>query len=50
MIKENVLEQDGGIVVAAGVAMGADIRRAGEDVQVGDLVLQVCLLYTSRCV
>ena len=41
VIKENVLEQDGGIVVAAGVAMGADIRRAGEDVQVGDLVLQV---------
>ena len=41
VIKENVLEQDGCIVVAAGVAMGADIRRAGEDVQVGDLVLQV---------
>lgn len=38
--KESVLEQEGCIVVATGAAAGADIRRAGEDVRVGDLVLQ----------
>ena len=40
VIKENVIEQQGHIVVPAGLAAGADIRRAGEDVQVGELVLQ----------
>ena len=40
VIKENVIEQQGCIMVPAGLAAGADIRRAGEDVQVGELVLQ----------
>ena len=40
VIKENVIEQQGHIVVPAGLAAGADIRRAGEDVQVGELALQ----------
>lgn len=40
VVKENVLEQEGCIVVPAGTAVGADIRRAGEDVQVGERVLQ----------
>lgn len=40
VIKENVLEQEGFILVPTGTAAGADIRRAGEDMQVGDLVLQ----------
>lgn len=39
VIKENVRENDGFIRVGAGVLAGADIRRAGEDVQPGDLVL-----------
>ncbi len=40
VIKENVREHDGFITVPAGVRAGADIRRAGEDVQAGDLVLR----------
>ena len=40
VIKENVIEQQGHIVVPAGLAAGADIRSAGEDVQVGELALQ----------
>ena len=40
VIKESVIEQQGCIMVPAGLAAGADIRRAGEDVQVGELVLQ----------
>ena len=40
VIKENVIEQQGCIMVPAGLAAGADIRRAGEDVQAGELVLQ----------
>ncbi len=40
VIKENVREHEGWITVPSGVEVGADIRRAGEDVQVGDGVLQ----------
>ena len=40
VIKESVIEQQGCIMVPAGLAAGADIRRAGEDVQIGELVLQ----------
>ena len=41
VIKENVTEHEGFILVPAGmVATGADIRRAGEDVEAGDLVLR----------
>ena len=40
VIKEDVREHDGLLTVPAGVAVGADIRRAGEDVQVGDVVLR----------
>lgn len=39
VIKENVLEHDGHITVGPGIVAGADIRRAGEDVKAGDLVL-----------
>ncbi len=40
IIKEDVREHEGWITVAGGVKAGADIRRAGEDVQIGDEVLQ----------
>ncbi len=40
VIKEDVREHDGLLVVPAGVAPGADIRRAGEDVRPGDIVLR----------
>jgi molybdopterin molybdotransferase len=40
VIKENVRERDGRITVPGGVELGADIRRAGEDVRVGDNVLE----------
>lgn len=40
VIKENVDEHDGRITVPGGVGLGADIRRAGEDVQIGDKVLE----------
>ena len=38
-IKENVREREGRITVSGRVEIGADIRRAGEDVRVGDKVL-----------
>ena len=44
VIKENVREQDGRITVSGRVEAGADIRRAGEDVRVGDKVLETGLL------
>ncbi|MEO8366733.1 MAG: gephyrin-like molybdotransferase Glp [Pseudoxanthomonas sp.] len=40
VIKENVHEHDGMVTVPPGVEPGSHIRRAGEDVQVGDEVLQ----------
>ncbi|MGH8062453.1 MAG: molybdopterin molybdotransferase MoeA [Pseudoxanthomonas sp.] len=40
VIKENVREGDGWITVSGRVEIGADIRRAGEDVRVGDKVLE----------
>ncbi|RZA27783.1 MAG: molybdopterin molybdenumtransferase MoeA, partial [Lysobacteraceae bacterium] len=40
VIKENVHERDGLLRVPAGVAAGADIRLAGEDVRIGEVVLQ----------
>lgn len=40
VIKEQTHEHDGLLTVPAGVAAGADIRRAGEDVQAGDVVLR----------
>ncbi len=39
VIKEEVRENEGLLTVPAGVATGADIRRAGEDVRAGDVVL-----------
>ena len=38
-IKEAVIEEGGRVRIPAGIALGADIRRAGEDVQAGDRVL-----------
>lgn len=40
VIKENVREHDGVIDLSTIPALGADIRRAGEDVAIGDVVLQ----------
>ena len=40
VIKEDVYENEGVLTVPAGVVAGADIRRAGEDVLVGDVVLR----------
>ncbi len=40
VIKEDVHENEGVLTVPAGVVAGADIRRSGEDVQVGDVVLR----------
>lgn len=40
VIKENVREREGWIMVPAGIEVGADIRRAGEDVQAGDKVIE----------
>ena len=40
VIKENVREHEGRITVPGGVELGADIRRAGEDVRIGDKVLE----------
>jgi molybdopterin molybdotransferase len=40
VLKENVHEHDGRIMVPGGVELGADIRRAGEDVRTGDKVLE----------
>lgn len=40
VIKENVREHEGRITVSGEVVLGADIRRAGEDVRVGDKVLE----------
>ena len=40
VIKENVREHEGRITVPGGVEAGADIRRAGEDVEAGNKVLQ----------
>ena len=40
VIKEEVHENEGVLTVPAGVVAGADIRRAGEDVLVGDVVLR----------
>lgn len=41
VIKEEAHEHEGLLTVPAGVAAGADIRRAGEDVRAGDAVLRV---------
>jgi molybdopterin molybdotransferase len=46
VIKEDVHENDGVLTVPAGVVKGADIRRAGEDVQVGDVVLRAGTVLT----
>ena len=46
VIKENVREHDGTVEVPPGVDAGADIRRAGEDVQRGDVVLEAGSLLT----
>lgn len=40
VIKENVREHEGRITVPGRIEIGADIRRAGEDVQAGDKVLE----------
>lgn len=40
VIKENVREHDGLLTVPGGVQAGADIRRAGEDVRAGEVVLR----------
>ena len=40
VIKEETHEHEGLLTVPAGVAAGADIRRAGEDVRAGDVVLR----------
>ncbi len=40
VIKENVREHDGVIDLSTIPSLGADIRRAGEDVAIGDVVLQ----------
>jgi molybdopterin molybdotransferase len=40
VIKENVREREGLLTVPRGVEAGADIRRAGEDVRAGDVVLR----------
>ncbi len=40
VIKENVREDDGRVLVPGSTAAGAHIRRAGEDVRIGDRVLQ----------
>ena len=40
VIKENVREREGWITVPGEVGLGADIRRAGEDVRAGDKVLE----------
>ena len=40
VIKENVRERDGLLTVPSGAQAGADIRRAGEDVRAGEVVLQ----------
>ena len=40
VIKEEAREHKGLLLVPAGVAPGADIRRAGEDVQAGDMVFR----------
>jgi molybdopterin molybdotransferase len=40
VIKEETREHEGLLLVPAGVAAGADIRRAGEDVRAGDVVLR----------
>ncbi|MET0814578.1 MAG: gephyrin-like molybdotransferase Glp [Pseudoxanthomonas sp.] len=40
VIKEEVREQEGILTVPGGLEAGADIRRAGEDVQVDDVVLR----------
>ena len=40
VIKENVREHDGMVEVPPGVQAGADIRRVGEDVHSGDVVLE----------
>ena len=44
VIKENVRERDGLLTVPSGAQAGADIRRAGEDVRAGEVVLQAGLL------
>ena len=46
VIKENVRERDGMLEVPPGVQPGADIRRAGEDVQSGEAVLETGSLLT----
>lgn len=49
VIKENVREHDGVVEVPPGVQAGADIRRAGEDVRSGDVVLEAgALLAPAR--
>lgn len=46
VIKENVREHEGRITVPPGIEIGADIRRAGEDVQPGERVLETGSLLT----
>lgn len=46
VIKENVREHDGVIDLSTIPSLGADIRRAGEDVAIGDVVLQTGLALT----
>lgn len=46
VIKEKVSEHDGTVQVPPGVRLGADIRRAGEDVKAGDVVLAAGSLLT----
>lgn len=46
VIKENVSEKDGVVEMPACIHSGADIRRAGEDVQSGDVVLEAGSLLT----
>ena len=46
VIKENVRERAGLLTVPSGVQAGADIRRAGEDVRTGEVVLRAGSLLT----
>lgn len=46
VIKENLTEHDDVVAVQRGVELGADIRRAGEDVRTGDVVLEAGSLLT----
>ena len=48
-IKENVKLEGDGVLVSSDTAPGANVRRAGEDVRAGDLVLERgCILTAAR--